>query len=292
MIVVKLIGGLGNQMFQYAAGKALAMHHNTELYLDVSGLLGSPNDACTPRKFELGAFHIRAEIAGQAQLSQFDAEESVWVRKYKSMFPFWFKQVRLNESQSGFYSRFFKLPANTYLNGYWQTENYFLQNRQGLLADFTLKKTSEGYNQILEQINSCNSVSLHVRRGDYVTLAVANEFHGVLPLRYYKDAMSYLNTIQKQLVYFVFSDDIPWCRKNLNFLTEVRYVDGGQSGLLPQEELVLMSRCKHHIIANSSFSWWGAWLNRQHDTTVIAPVKWFNKLQQPKDLIPKRWIRL
>ena len=293
MIVVKLIGGLGNQMFQYAAGRSLAAFHKTELLLDTSGLQTDPAGAYTARNYELGDFKIHAEISDKKDLHRFNFDAPKIITKLKSLFPGFFKKIILNESQSHFKENFFKAPATTYLNGYWQDERYFSFIREILIKEFDLQEKSQGYKMLLDQITSSNSVSVHVRHGDYVTLKSANMFHGVLHLDYYKNAVGHFSKEDPNSVFFIFSDDLNWCKEHFNFISNVNYVDGSKLNVSSKEELVLMSHCRHNIIANSSFSWWAAWLNKHADKEVIAPANWFNTGQkQPEGLIPNSWKRI
>ncbi len=292
MIVVRLIGGLGNQMFQYVAGRALAIYHNTDLYLDTTYLGFDPDGAYTKRNYELEPFALKAQIADKKVLGEFQ-NSPLFITKLKSFFPGMFNKMVFNESQTSFHEQFFKLPANTYLNGYWQDENYFSTHRELLLKEFDLRKKSSSYQSLIEQVTSGNSISIHVRHGDYLTLDTANAFHGVLPLTYYLEAVEYFTKTNQDFTFFIFSDDLDWCRKNLGFITNAHFIDGKKLGISSQEELLTMSHCQHNIIANSSFSWWAAWLNTNKNKTVIAPHYWFNKMQeQPENLIPFNWIRL
>ncbi len=294
MIVVRLIGGLGNQMFQYAAAKSLAHHHNTELFLDLTFLSKSPEGAYTKRKFELNEFNIDAKIADNNILQKFDLDAGKLITKIKSTVPNLFKTLVYNEYGHDFNSFFFKLPQNTYLNGYWQNQSYFLSQQADLIKDFELKnKPGLDYQYFLDRITTAHSVAIHVRRGDYATLESANKFHGLLTLDYYKRAIKYLEARHHNLTYFIFSDDLNWCKLNFDFVSNANYIESNKMDLTPHEELLLISKCNHAIIANSSFSWWGAWLNSHSNKLVIAPNQWFNSNnKQPLNLLPNNWIKL
>jgi hypothetical protein len=154
---------------------------------------------------------------------------------------------------------------------------------------FTVKKALNTQTKpFLDQIRACNSVSLHVRRGDYVQNPIINQTHGLCSLEYYEKAVQYMAEKLEKPVFFVFSDDILWCKENLKLPFPTVFVEGN---FLNYEDLTLMSACQHQIVANSSFSWWGAWLNNFAKKIVIAPKKWFND-QEIKDLIPQTWTRL
>lgn len=294
MIVVKLIGGLGNQMFQYAAGSALASLHDTKLYLDTSHLNIDSNNAYTKREFELGKLNINANIANQQILNNFNFNESKWMLRLKKTFPKFFKKIIFNEHHFNFHKVFFDMPATTYLNGYWQSEKYFLNIKHKLISEFSLlKNSSEKTFSIEQQIKKTNSVSIHVRRGDFVSLKSATNFHGNLKLDYYKEAVDIIKSKIENPTFFIFSDDINWCCNQFEFLESKFFVDSLNLNTSAHDELALMQLCKHNIIANSSFSWWGAWLNLNPDKICIAPKNWFAvKNLNTADLIPKTWIEL
>ncbi len=293
MIVVKLIGGLGNQMFQYAAGSALASLHNTKLYLDISHLNKDSNGSYTKRDFELWKFNINADFASQHILDNFNFNENKLILRIKKTFPKFFKKIIFNEHHFNFHNVFFDMPPTTYLNGYWQSEKYFLNIKHNLISEFSLlKNISEQTFKIEQQIKGSNSVSLHVRRGDFISLNSAINFHGNLKLDYYKEAIDIIKSKVENPTFFIFSDDINWCYNQFEFLKSKFFVDGLSLNISAHEELTLMQLCKHNIIANSSFSWWGAWLNINPNKIVIAPKNWFVlKTINTSDLIPSDWTR-
>ncbi len=294
MIVVKLIGGLGNQLFQYAAGRALANYHKTDLALDTSHLKVISNGAYTQRKFELDKFNINASIAGEEALKNFNFDQNKFIGRLKKISPGLFNRMLFNEHHFNFHSEFLKLPKDTYLNGYWQSERYFNAVRGKLLTEITLKEPFSSHTLFIDKkLTETNSVSLHVRRGDFVSLESANQFHGCLEVDYYKTALAQIKSKVADPIFFVFSDDLDWCKQNLDFIEKKEFVEGKANGGSAREELVLMSRCKHNIIANSSFSWWAAWLNQNKSKTVIAPNNWFaDKKINTNDLIPTNWIKI
>jgi hypothetical protein len=138
---------------------------------------------------------------------------------------------------------------------------------------------------------ACESVSLHIRRGDFVSNRKTNEIHGVLPLEYYYEAIRLITNQVRNPEFFIFSDDIPWVRENLLVPKKVNFVEHPTSNR-DYEDLILMSNCKHHIIANSSFSWWGAWLSQNPVKRVIAPREWYRIVIDTRDLLPEEWIKL
>ena len=187
---------------------------------------------------------------------------------------------------------FVKISKNTILNGYFQSEKYFNDIREILLKDLYWIKKKEGRNkEILEQIQQdSSSVSMHVRRGDYVSNENAAKFHGLTGVDYYKAAVKELTKHFKMANLYVFSDDPEWCKKNLKFTQQTTYISHNTDG---SEDMRLMKTCRHNIIANSSFSWWGAWLNENPNKIVIAPKQWFSHPESnTKDVIPESWQKL
>jgi hypothetical protein len=294
MIIVKLIGGLGNQMFQYAAGRCLAHLHETELLMDTSYLEKDPKGAYTKRKPELDVFHIDLKVATKADVERFNVEGSnKYSRALQRRLPILFTNLYVAESGTTFHKEFFSYPENTYLDGFWQSELYFNTIESILVNDFVLRDPLNRENKDwLKKIEGCESVSLHVRRGDYVFNAAAQSHHGSCDADYYKKAIESIKEDYKDIEVFVFSDDLNWCKANLKIKETLHFVDVNQREN-QHLDMFLMSHCKHNVIANSSFSWWAAWLNRNDDKIVIAPLKWFSDPSiKTYDLIPKEWIRL
>ncbi|MGA2913323.1 MAG: alpha-1,2-fucosyltransferase [Methanoregula sp.] len=291
MIIVKLIGGLGNQMFQYAAGRRLAQHHNTDLILDVTGFA-----SYSLRKYELDIFRINATIATQDLLKRVEpfSRKDFFRLGIRSLFLGETKIESIREQTLDFDGRVLSLPDNIYLDGYWQNEKYFVDISDIIKKEFTFATSPPAINKgILEEIRGCNSVSVHIRRGDYISNPKTWETHGVLGIEYYIQA---LNLIEKKVInpqIFIFSDDIPWVKDNLKTGLALHFME--QSGEEKNyEDLRLMSNCKHHIIANSSFSWWGAWLSSNQNKVVIAPIKWFSdeKMNGEQKIVPLNWIKI
>lgn len=294
MVIVKLIGGLGNQLFQYAAGRRLAYVHGAELKWDVTGL-NNPNGR-TVRHYELGPFEVSQTLASHREIAEYAHTDvsrlagivhrimGKGVKRPKSY---------VKEAHYHFDSRIIDLPDGVYLDGYWQSERYFGDITEMIRKDASITTPLEGRNAELSQkIVGSQAVSLHVRRGDYVTNPVTNQVHGTCTLDYYARAVTYMAERVSQPVFFIFSDDLEWVREHLILQYPVHYVDHN-GALRCYEDLRLMSLCRHHIIANSSFSWWGAWLNPKPDKIVVAPQRWFNNYDvDTRDLCPAGWVRL
>lgn len=293
MIIVKLIGGLGNQMFQYAAARQLSLLHQTDLFFDIASF-DNDNNAYTKRNFELDVFNINIKFCSKEMLNDFNIQSSTKIsRVLQRNFPYFFNNLYAAESGINYQKQFFKFPKNTYLDGFWQSELYFSSIKPVIIKDFELTKNIEGENlQWLNLIQSTNSVSIHVRRGDYITNAIAQSYNGSLGVDYYENAVKLIKSKNLDVSFFVFSDDIEWCEKNINTNSKTYFVNSNKHSNF-HLDMFLMSKCNHNIIANSSFSWWAAWLNQNNNKCIIAPKKWFAiSSLDTKDLIPKSWITL
>lgn len=294
MIIVKLMGGLGNQMFQYAAGRHLSHLLGTELKLDISEFENDPL-----RNYALGAFNIVEHFASPEEvLSLTNEKRHMVARLAKRLLPSFLisQPTHIKERYSHFDKSILALSDNVYLNGYWQSEKYFLDVADIIRKEFTVKFQQTGKNfERAKVITSCEAVSIHVRRGDYITDEHRNKTHGVCSAEYYLRCVDNVKQYIENPVFFVFSDEPDWVRENLNLPYRMTIVDHN-SEEQSFEDLRLMSQCKHHIIANSSFSWWGAWLNQHSGKVVLAPRQWFCKERQASrnmnDLLPDSWIKL
>lgn len=292
MIIVRLAGGLGNQMFQYAAGRRLAERHHAELKLDLREL-EHPPVGCTPRSFQLDSLDIRAAIALPEEVASLQRRpgylwELAWSRlSSRAGMP---RPTLLAERHFHFDPRVLAAPDQSYLVGYWQSERYFHEISDTLRREFACKEPLRGENsRLAEAIGGCNSVSIHVRRGDYVTSAASSETHGVCGMDYYHACLEELCRTVPDPHLFLFSDEPEWVVGHFTtgLPTTIVSHNGPESA---HEDLRLMSLCRHNIIANSSFSWWGAWLNANPDKLVFAPRLWFrDESYDTRDLIPAGW---
>ncbi len=293
MIIVQLIGGLGNQMFQYACGKTLALKNKTSLKLDTTDLLDRSHHNFTHRNYELNVFNINEKIASNHDIKKFELKKSLPTRILSKLF-IKFKYKKISEQILFNYDNTLTSEkSNLYLSGYWQNEKYFAEFESEIRKCFTFKELPTVDNEkILQQIEACNSVSIHIRRGDYVSLKSANAFHGICSLDYYYAAIALISSKISNPLFFIFSDEPEWIKQNF-IINSPFLVISHNSGEKSFEDMRLMSACKHNIIANSSFSWWGAWLNKNQNKIVIAPTKWFaDDSIDTKDLIPEKWIRM
>lgn len=292
--IVKFNGGLGNQMFQYAFACALADKFNVEVLFDFSFFEDIKlTDTFTTRVFELDVFNIGCKAASQEDLNKVKRPdfESKLKRSLAKMFTEKYGINYIREKNSYvFDKKLLNSPNYIYYDGYFQNEKYFKHLKNTFLKKFSLKVPIDERNQtVLNKILETNSVSIHIRRGDYVSLESTSNIHGICSLEYYKNALEYIVKKIKNPHFFLFSDDIEWVIKNLKLEYPFTIVDFNQGkGWF---DLNLMKQCKHNITANSSFSWWGAWLNENPDKIVISPKKW--TLQKQKlDIIPHEWIKL
>jgi hypothetical protein len=290
MIITKLIGGLGNQLFQYAVGRALAEKHKTTLKMDLSGY--DHQVGVTPRQYQLFLFNIQESFSTPAERDRLKGREAsgLWGRVWKKISSRLKRQRFLLEKHYNFDPAILAAKDNVYLEGYWQTEKYFMEIADIIRSEFTLKAEYNNLNQeLLQKIAAYNSVSLHIRRGDYVSSQSTNEYHGVCSLDYYRRAVDLIAAKFPNPMIFVFSDDLEWCEANLKIDWPIVFVSGNKD----YEDLIMMSRCKHNIIANSSFSWWGAWLNNNPEKMVVAPKRWFAETSvDTSDVVPSTWTKI
>lgn len=292
MVITNIIGGLGNQMFQYAAGRAVSIKNDLPLKLDISSF----SNYALHQGFELDrVFDCNAVVASKRDFhSVLGFQSWACVRRIilrPSMAAFCCKEFVI-EPHFNYWSGINDQAGSCYLYGYWQSEKYFANLSEQIRKDFTFKYSIENLNaELLKQINQVNAVSLHVRRGDYVSNPETTATHGLCSLDYYMEAIKYIAERISAPHFFVFSDDIDWVKNSLKIEFPHQYVDHNH-GAESYNDMRLMSLCKHHIIANSSFSWWGAWLNQSTSKIVIAPKKWFAHSADVKDLLPKNWVKL
>lgn len=292
MIIVKLMGGLGNQMFQYAAGRRLAWVSGVPLKLDL-GWFQAPAPGTTPREYALRPFALAAEIASADEIARLAPRRELFGKLVARCLPL--RTSYLPERHYHFDPALLVPRKNAYLDGYWQSEKYFCDIRDTICSDFTLQEPPQGKNRdLVERLAEPGlaSVSLHVRRGDYLTSPSASSVHGSCSPQYYARAVAALAARVERPHFFLFSDEPEWVRDNfpLDHPCTIVAHNPPEKG---HEDLRLMTLCRHHITANSSFSWWGAWLCRNRDKIVIAPANWFTGASYDTgDLIPATWTRV
>jgi hypothetical protein len=295
MIVVNLKGGLGNQMFQWALGRNLALRNNTDLKLDLRMLLDrTPHDNSVFRDYDLEIFKLEADFSTDKEF--FGLNGSLWGRIQSKLIARFFPSYldRLNkivrESQYNFDSFILNTPDNHCIDGYWQSEKYFKEIESTIRSDFSFKNPIISESEIIAaRIRNSNSICINVRRTDYVT--IHNAFIGT---DYIQKGVKIIVEKIKNPEFFVFSDDIQWCQENIKLDYPVHFIGHEHAGLKFGNYMQLMTLCRHMIIPNSSFAWWAAWLNQNPDKIIIAPKNWLNAEvldeQINADRVPSGWI--
>lgn len=292
MIITKIIGGLGNQMFQYAAGRALSIRNDTELALDISDF----KNYKLHQGFEFPRlFNQQYEIATHMDVFKmlgWQAPSLIRRVLARRQFASFRHKLFIAEPHYQYWAGIKNLPKNCYLSGYWQSEKYFGDVASQIRDDFKFRLPLQNKNsEFANEISQVNAVSLHIRRGDYVSNKKTTATHGLCSIDYYQTAIRYIAERVPHPHFFVFSDDIAWVKDNLKIDFPYQYVDHNH-GPESYNDMRLMSMCQHHVIANSSFSWWGAWLNPSSEKIVIAPKKWFAVDVNTRDLYPHGWVSL
>jgi hypothetical protein len=290
MIISRLIGGLGNQMFQYAAGLALAEKRRCRLVLDSSGF----KTYWRPLALQVYKLDPQSQIS-DAEIYRSGARVFSWSP------PFFHKISPYKEPHFHLDPGFFEAPRFSYLDGYWQSHKYFDFARQKILDSFTVTAPlSEKTRQRIEEIDALEArgiacVAVHVRRGDYVSNPNANAVHGTCEMDYYWSGLKILeeHSSAKEFRVYLFSDDIAWVSEEFRRRGIAAIPVDHNDSEHGYEDIEIMRHCSHFVIANSSFSWWGAWLSQARSKWVVAPKNWFRDAQMNSaDLIPLDWIRI
>lgn len=285
LVIIRIWEGLGNQMFQYAYARSLKAK-GIDVYLDLNKSFEEilkKNKSDTIRINSIQNFNISIP---SIDLYKYGKYNYLIRNTILDKIIFWcashflWKYKILLEEEPIFYPQKRNLIGNWYIKGWFQDERYFKEIRTTLIKEFTPLKKIKSSKNLRSAIESAESVSLHIRRGDYVKLNYS------LNLAYYKKAINYIKNLYRKPVFLIFSDDLEWVKQNFVIEEEAIYINENKE-LQDYEELLIMSKCKSNIISNSTFSWWGAWLNQNPNKIVIAPNKWL-KLQ--KNIIPKEWV--
>jgi hypothetical protein len=289
MIGVKLWGGLGNQMFQYAFGLYLAEKRGEKAFFF--------SDVNKDDKFDLNYFNVAIELIDLEELKKIGYDfRSFFLyrikRKMIQLFPFINNKI-LVEQEVGYWGAI--SDKQILFDGYWQSLRYLLPIEKKIREQFALSKNIIPNMELYSEIRNVNSVSLHIRRGDYLKGKNA-EIYANIPMEYYKKSINHFSKEIVAPIFYVFSNDLEWVKNNLQMSKEANFifVDNTNSENAAIADFILMSSCKHHIIANSTFSWWAAWLNPSEKKIVIAPAKWYigKRNDATIDLIPPEWERL
>ena len=294
MIVVKLQGGLGNQLFQYAIGKSLSLHYDTQLFLDLTHLLDrTPTKDFVFRGYDLDMFNLE-DVAFFNDKIKAKFWKKSWIRSVFFSSPIYYKEKGFHFDEALFTLK----KGNIYLDGYWQSQKYFgkyesiLRSKIKFHNHLTFEQT-----KLIEDLRLNNSICVNFRRTDYVELMSANKVHGVTPIGFYHKSLQQIKEKTNDVFkIYVFSDDIEWCRKNFIIDDAIYFVEHElYKGDRFSTYLELMSNCKYFIIPNSTFAWWAAWISNAKGENIYVPYQWFKDetLQsQTKDLIPETWNRV
>jgi len=278
LIKVRLKGGLGNQMFQYAVGLSTAMKLETELILDATSFKSDEK-----RNYDLGQFNISKEkkVIHKMSYLRILSDKLIW------------KVFNEDYIKSNYDKNYLSIKDQTILDGYWQCDKYFSDIEDEIRSTFVVKpKKKIAFDRLVDKIDNPNSVSLHIRRGDYVEKSGQPSSHVLLGLDYYRRAVDIIKQKIPKIKLWVFSDEPDWVRAN--FKSETPFEVLSDLALFTSaEEMSLMSRCAHNIIANSTYSWWAAWLNNNKEKIVIAPKLWFlNDGGIDDKRLPTSWDRI
>jgi hypothetical protein len=288
-----LQGGLGNQMFQYAIARALSERYQTAFILNRSWF-DAPQGNATPRELQLSLLNIKDIRFTDEAFPKKLGKIGRFLQRFVPTRPL----VIYQRNAFDFDPSLFKLKNTStrdlYLSGYWQAFPYIDLIREQLRKEFKTKSViSDSYQDYLRQIHSSESVMIHIRRGDYIHSPAAAQYHGTLPIHYYQTAIQELLAIKPKAHLFIFSDDLVWAKEALGASEQKTYIEHSPSADAATQELQLMFACKHHIIANSSLSWWGAWLKQDKSGLVFAPNRWINDQHLDlSNLLPAEWKRI
>jgi hypothetical protein len=293
MVIIKLQGGLGNQMFQYAFASILAKKNKTKVIIDGRFFKRSEKTpGFTPRKFELDIFDNTYFMASDLDAISFHHLSKLNKVKRKLGFPY--PQI-YEEPSFDYQTAALSIKSPVYLKGYFQSYKYFIGYEEFIKHKFSFPVDKLDYisKELLFTINSSNTIAIHIRRGDYVSDKITAEYHGSCSLDYYFESIKLLTSKNEDFTLVFFSDDSNWVKEQFENLPYAKIVVDHNKGEDSWKDMLLMSSCRHNIIANSSFSWWAAWLNVNPDKRVIAPKEWFKtKDLNTKTLLPEEWMKL
>jgi hypothetical protein len=295
-VTVSLYGGLGNQLFQYATARSLAVHLQAELALDLAWFdIVTKMPDVTPRKFALAPFNIRGTLQneGTALFTTGNRLQRLAKKIVRALRPQPTKVHLVTEEKSTFNPKIFSLQGLLWLKGHWSSPKYF-ENIQSLLQQEigTPRQLNPKSTELISTISNSNAIAIHVRRGDYVTNKQAAKRHGLCGMEYYQAGLNIVTRGLDNPHCYIFSDDTEWVRENFKIEIPMTIVDvNGPDDA--HQDLWLMAACKRFIIANSSLSWWGAWLCGATDKVVVSPKKWaLSAGHDTQNLIPADWVQI
>lgn len=289
MIFVRIWEGLGNQLFQYAYARAVSLRTSQKVFLDIRETGRLQGDAGRiERKCGLTNFRVKLPVCTNVEhfYPQMSERKNFFWLFYKAIMRYFVVFKYYQEPDPAYHDNLLKLKGNWYLQGWFQNVKYFEEYADIIKKELTPRRKIKISRELQYLLKKKETVSIHIRRGDYKKIA------NTLSVKYYDNAMKHMCVLVDAPFWIVFSDDIAWCKENIDFGNNVYFV-GEKEALQDFEELVVMSWCKNHIIANSTFSWWGAWLNKREEKIVIGPNKWFLKgyYSNSVDILPENWIR-
>jgi hypothetical protein len=291
MIVVRLMGGLGNQLFQYAAGRSVAKLRDADLAVDLGWFRRRMRATDPVRLFDLASFRLDIKILSlsERQIAALEAPTRILYQPVRWLTPK-FRVVR--EESQRFDAAVLRTSDDSLLIGYWQSERYFESVRNEIRGDLTSgQRLGPKIDQHIQILRSVPTLGVHVRRGDYVTNPSAAAFHGTLGRDYYQAAVRHVMEGAAVEQVIVFSDDPTWAEEQLKFPVPTQHLSAEFRDTF--DEFHLLRSCHHQVIANSSFSWWAAWLNDNPGKIVVAPTHWYrDSTVDTSDLIPSSWHRL
>jgi hypothetical protein len=299
MILVRLMGGLGNQMFQYAAARAVSIRNKTSLKIDLTLLdinKKREHSVYTHRDLDLEIFNVHLEKASPKEIEYFNGKfyRSLWGKIYNRIMLTARKKKLVLQRSRNFDPSILKLGNDKCMVGSWQSEKYFKDQESSIRKDFTFRvPLLEVSADLVRDMRTSNAVCVNVRRGDYVTSPIYSKTIGALSAIYHNNGIAFFERTLPGARFFVFSDDIEWCRENLHFTLPVTFVGHEHAGKKFGNYLQLMCECKHFLIANSTFSWWSAYLGEKKGSIILAPVQWTRSSEEnPADIIPEHWKKM
>lgn len=293
MIVVRIHAGLGNQMFQYAMARALALQLGCELQLDVS-------DCGKRTPYGLGVFNVVGNFASEETAARLRQKKTQWVRLVYLLSRYDIRRASKHYFLEGAGCHdptpmlLDPVHRDYYIEGYWQSQDWFVDAAETIRRELTFREPLDERNAAaVREIESVEAVSIHLRRGDYVSSRKLRRIFAVPMVDYCRRAMEFIAERVDNPHFFVFSNDHPWVRENIAFRHPATFIDHNRTAASAYKDLALMARCRHNIIANSTFSWWGAWLNSHPEKIVTAPEPWFLKAEKiPPNVVPVTWHRI
>jgi len=290
MLIVKLFQGFGNQMFQYAYGRSIASRYNKTVKFD----LGWFKENSAHRAFMLNSLNVTYECATVEEI--YDTKtcngrniiEYKWNLLRNAIAPYYRKSVIIENSNTCFDTHLLKTNSNSYIEGYFASENYFIPIADLLKKEFKFKTQPSELNKCkMQEMQQRNAVCISLRRGDFLQHSI----HNVCGLDYFDRSIEYLNQRITDSYFYIFSDDNAWATENFKTDFPHEFVTHNYPNFI--EDFRLMQVCKHHIIPNSTFSWWAAWLAEQDGSIIIAPNKWLNsETIDYSKVVPLRWIKM